>query len=409
MMTFLPVVRTGLLLLALIFFHVPPLQAFAYKHHQHFCSGCCHHYCQRYGSTKLLSTSRTTTIPVLYESDRILIVNKPHGIAHHNNGKVTQGDGELQQGVGWSAGVLQLLREERQQQQQRLTLAIMAASDTQQEQERLWGVHRLDQVTSGILVLAKDAPMASMLSKQFAEGKIQKVYFGLSAKKPLKKKQGWVQGGMERSRDKSWKLVRDTNDNKDNHKASNSSSLERHPNFAKTRFFTARLAQEGTGITVAMFRPFTGKTHQIRVAAKAMGIPLLGDPIYKDGEYKKTTGVPAMATHDDEEETDDIQDLDSEIQSNRTMLHASGIHIPAMNEKDGQVHGDINVWCPPPFFQQRHGTDNGDTTADAFKTAVKNLMIKYCDIPGILEAMLSDEQHEQQQPSAPSQEQPVQE
>jgi 23S rRNA-/tRNA-specific pseudouridylate synthase len=46
------------------------------------------------------------------------------------------------------------------------------------------------------LIFAKDPDTASILSTYFASGRIQKVYFGVSAKKPKKKKQGWVQGEM---------------------------------------------------------------------------------------------------------------------------------------------------------------------------------------------------------------------
>ena len=111
-------------------------------------------------------------IPILYESNKLLIINKPHGVAHHEDP------------TDRSPGILQLIREQRQ--------------DTHPS-ERLWGVHRLDKVTSGILVLAKDQRTASTLSKYFASGKVQKIYVGVSNKKPKKKKQGWVNGEMVRS------------------------------------------------------------------------------------------------------------------------------------------------------------------------------------------------------------------
>ena len=218
-------------------------------------------------------------IPILYESDRILIVDKPTGISHHD-------DGESQ------SGIVSMIRN--------------------QQKQRVWGVHRLDRVTSGILILAKDAGMASLLSEAFAEGKIQKVYVGVSGKTKPKKKQGWVQGGMVRSRDKSWKLVKT---------AGKSVS-----NFASTRFFTQKFfandKEDAGKYTCILFRPYTGRTHQLRVAAKAMGIALLGDPIYKDGQvYNDDNPIPA-----------------------RTYLHATGIAIPSLEDED-----PINIWHPPPF------------------------------------------------------------
>jgi 23S rRNA-/tRNA-specific pseudouridylate synthase len=327
-----------------------------------------------------------TLFPVLFESPRVLVVRKPHGIGHHDESSssssrsVVGGEGD---GESITPGVISLLRKERQHQAEEMG-------------ERLYGVHRLDKVTSGILVLAKDATTASTLSDYFARGEIQKVYFGLSAKKPQKKKQGLVQGGMTRSRNKSWKLVR-------KQKAGQKDSAQ---NFAKTRFFTTGLKAtgiDGTGITntsnlghvaniktVAMFRPYTGKTHQLRVAAKAMGIPLLGDPIYKDGGGSKSGS-----------------DEDTVSATSRTMLHASGIHIPEFLDQ-----AEINVWCSPTFFHDGGDGDgedmgiaeeirNDDSTrrslsSDLLDLAVEKLMTKNCDVPGILETMLIQQQDQQE-------------
>jgi len=317
-----------------------------------------------------------TLFPVLFESPRVLVVRKPHGIGHHDESPLSTvlHDGDQGDNDSITPGVLRLLRNERQRQ-------------AEEERERLYGVHRLDKVTSGILVLAKDASTASTLSDYFARSEIQKVYFGLSAKKPQKKKQGLVQGGMTRSRNKSWKLLRKPKDGK---------KLQK--NFAKTRFFTtgmkANEMSEGGGNdtssihpitnvkTVAMFRPYTGRTHQLRVAAKAMGIPLLGDPIYKDGGGGKSNNG------------DDV-----EITATRTMLHASGIHIPEFLDQAA-----INVWCPPTFFHDDEGDEIFEQPveddwlgsrskkrallADSLNAEVANLMAKHCDVPGILEAMM---------------------
>ena len=167
-------------------------------------------------------------IPILYESGRILIVDKPAGIAHHNSKK---------EGDDYDDG-----KDE---------LGIMTTLQTTSRTE-LYGVHRLDRVTSGILVIAKDSKMAACLTDAFTNRRIQKVYVGISAKPPKKKKQGWVQGGMSRSRDKSWKLVRTTTTTTS---TTTSSSSSNHPtkskNFAKTRFFTA---------TFQTFQPTTNTT-----------------------------------------------------------------------------------------------------------------------------------------------------
>jgi len=276
-------------------------------------------------------------IPILYESDRLLIINKPPGIAHHNDRIQHDDDDDDDMGDQHEPadlGIVNLIRSQR--------------GDSDQ---RLWGVHRLDRVTSGILILAKDPSMAQALTSSFAKGDIQKVYMGISTKRRPKKKQGWIQGGMVRSRNKSWKLTRDKTTTK---------------NFARTRFFTApiRCEDEQQTFTLLLFRPYTGKTHQLRVAAKAAGLPLWGDPIYKDGNSAPTT-----------------TDVDGEAvgmsvpQPDRTYLHASGILLPPLLD----MTEPLAVWCPPPF--EDVVKDGGNSIA--------NLMQKHCDVPEILSAMKS--------------------
>jgi 23S rRNA-/tRNA-specific pseudouridylate synthase len=192
--------------------------------------------------------------------------------------------------------------------------------------------------------LAKDVDMAQALTASFANGDIAKVYVGISKKRPSKKKQGWVQGGMVRSRDKSWRLDRTT--------TTGSSTT----NFAKTRFFSAPILCQEEKFTLLLFRPYTGKTHQIRVAAKAMGMPLWGDPIYKDGTAMATTGSTTGG-----------------MQPSRTYLHASGILIPPLLDNPN----GIALWCSPPF----------DPVLDENEQALPNLMRKHCDIPEVLDAM----------------------
>jgi tRNA pseudouridine32 synthase/23S rRNA pseudouridine746 synthase len=123
---------------------------------------------------------------------------------------------------------------------------------------KLYLVHRLDKMTSGLLLLAKSSSDAATLSGLFAQREVEKFYLAISDKKP-KKKQGLISGDMERSRRSSWKL-----------KAS-------QDNPAKTQFISA---SAGAGKRMFLCKPYTGKTHQIRVALKSIGSPIVGDAIY---------------------------------------------------------------------------------------------------------------------------------
>ncbi|GAA6185216.1 MULTISPECIES: TIGR01621 family pseudouridine synthase [Alteromonadaceae] len=173
------------------------------------------------------------TIPIVFENDDFVIVNKPDGVAVQNE--------QLQ------SGILPYIQKQLQL-------------------DKLWLVHRLDKVTSGLLLLAKNASAASRLSQYFAERKIQKYYLAISDKKP-KKKQGAVIGDMHKIRDGKWALK---------------TSLHQP---AAGQFFSAGL---GNGLRLFVIKPHTGKTHQIRVMLKSLSSPILGDNTYAGTESERT-------------------------------------------------------------------------------------------------------------------------
>ena len=61
------------------------------------------------------------------------------------------------------------------------------ANAERQLDQKLWPVHRLDKVTSGILLVATSAEAAAHLSAQFADRTVGKYYLAVSARKPIKK------------------------------------------------------------------------------------------------------------------------------------------------------------------------------------------------------------------------------
>ncbi|PIE24283.1 MAG: TIGR01621 family pseudouridine synthase [Neptuniibacter caesariensis] len=124
--------------------------------------------------------------------------------------------------------------------------------------EQIYLVHRLDKVTSGVMVFATNAEVAAALSEQFSNREVSKFYLALSVLKP-KRKQGLVCGDMQKSRRGSWKLSRSQH------------------NPAVTQFISSSLKP---GFRLFLIKPATGKTHQIRVALKSEGAPILGDTMY---------------------------------------------------------------------------------------------------------------------------------
>jgi len=141
----------------------------------------------------------------------------------------------------------------------------------------LYVVHRLDKVTSGLMVFAKSASAAADFGELFESHKISKYYLAVSLAKP-KKKQGTIKGDMKKSRRSAWILQNS------------------HSNPAITRFFS----QYVDGFRLFLLKPETGKTHQIRVALKSLGAAIYGDPIYKTA----------------------VDQSQSEMQADRCYLHA---------------------------------------------------------------------------------------
>ena len=125
----------------------------------------------------------------------------------------------------------------------------------------LYPVHRLDKLTSGLILFAKNKDTAQDFQRLFSEHKVEKYYLAISDKKP-KKKQGLVKGDMAKSRRGMWKLLRTQN------------------NPAISQFFSYAL---GDGKRLFLVKPHSGKTHQIRVALNSLGAPIIGDSTYYPG------------------------------------------------------------------------------------------------------------------------------
>lgn len=122
----------------------------------------------------------------------------------------------------------------------------------------LFPVHRLDKMTSGLVILAKNSETAAQFGKMFEHREVEKYYLAISMRKP-KKKMGWVKADMGVARRGDYKLLPTMN------------------NPAITQFISCALR---THERFFLIKPHTGKTHQIRVALKSLGSPIAGDERY---------------------------------------------------------------------------------------------------------------------------------
>ncbi|AWB69033.1 TIGR01621 family pseudouridine synthase [Saccharobesus litoralis] len=129
----------------------------------------------------------------------------------------------------------------------------------------LYPCHRLDKVTSGLIIFAKTLNAEHAFNELFKNKNIQKIYLAISDRKPSKK-QGKVAGDMEKSRNSAWRLSRS------------------QMNPAITHFNSIALTE---GKRLFVLKPATGKTHQLRVMMKSLGSPICGDQLYKGTEVDR--------------------------------------------------------------------------------------------------------------------------
>jgi 23S rRNA pseudouridine1911/1915/1917 synthase len=139
--------------------------------------------------------------------------------------------------------------------------------------ERPGIVHRLDKLTTGVMVAAKTEAAHAGLSALFATHDIERTYTALTrgAPRPLV---GTVEARIARSTTDRKKMAvpRDPNSEAGRHAVTHYKSIA-----------TYGLLDKGAGLPAAAMIACTletGRTHQIRVHMSHIGAPLIGDPVY---------------------------------------------------------------------------------------------------------------------------------
>ena len=187
---------------------------------------------------------------ILFEDKRLLVLNKPSGVAVHG-------------GSGVSHGVIELMRAARP------------------ELRDLSLVHRLDRDTSGVLVLAKRRSALRALHAMFRDGKVEKNYLALVIG-------DWQLGDTLIDAPLLVKHRR----NGERHVVVSPAGKP-----AETR---VRLARRFGAASLVQCQPKTGRTHQIRVHAMHAGHPIAGDDRYGDADRNRVfakLGMPRLFLH----------------------------------------------------------------------------------------------------------------
>ncbi|PIQ68877.1 MAG: hypothetical protein COV91_01755 [Candidatus Taylorbacteria bacterium CG11_big_fil_rev_8_21_14_0_20_46_11] len=226
--------------------------------------------------------TRTTKqkIPILYEDDDVLVINKPAGLIVHSDGRIlepTVVDWILEKypdirGVGDQIKDLRFKAEEMPS----LTDNLNPTSDNL---ERSGIVHRLDRETSGALVIAKNQIAFARLKKQFQRQLVHKRYqtfvYG-----SMKKDDGLIDMPIARSARNPvlWSATRGKKGEKRD---------------ALTEYQVLKRNKDFTFLDVY---PRTGRTHQIRVHLKAINYPIVSDRLYSQ-KYAPALGFSRLALH----------------------------------------------------------------------------------------------------------------
>ncbi len=181
---------------------------------------------------------------ILYQDNSLLVVNKPAGLPVLPD--------------GWDKNAPYLVRM------------------LEEQFDKVWVAHRIDKITSGLVVFALNAEAHRSLSVQFERHEVKKVYHALV-------------NGIPKWEEKVTKFPLRVNVGHKHRTVVD----DRNGAPSETRFKILECYQAAALVEAS---PMTGRTHQIRVHAYALGYPLLGDVLYSAPETA-VIARPALHAH----------------------------------------------------------------------------------------------------------------
>ncbi len=170
-------------------------------------------------------------LPIIFEDEDVLVINKPEGIISHSRGRY------------WNEP----------------SVASFVRQRTGQEGERSGIVHRLDRATSGVMICAKNAQALSWLQKQFSLRKVKKTYIAVVSGH-LHPEAAVIDMPIER-----------------NPKAPATFRVGANGKPSVTKY---EVIKSGPKHDLVKLEPATGRTHQLRVHLVHQKHPIVGDLLY---------------------------------------------------------------------------------------------------------------------------------
>jgi len=213
---------------------------------------------------------KITTDYLIYEDDNLIAINKPAGLATQGGSKINLSiDAALkylnQVGADFIVNSVKLGYKEREA---KPITNRRATNDDVGERGSIDYklVHRLDKETSGLLLIAKNYLSSVKLHNAFKEKMVVKKYLAVTYGKPMKES-GEVRNNIGKDKGSIPKIT-DIND--------------KNGKLAITYYKLLKLLNNN--LFLIEFTPITGKMHQLRLHAKLLGCPILGDNKYGNKE-----------------------------------------------------------------------------------------------------------------------------
>ena len=188
------------------------------------------------------------TLDILYRDEHIIAIDKPSGLLVH--------------------------RSEIDRHETRFAIQILR----DQIGQWVWAAHRLDRGTSGVLLFALNAEMASALGKQFEAGTVDKKYLAVVRGHPPES--GEIDHSLSRQRDdREWKGERSSDVAQ--------TALTRFRRLASVELPVAVYRYPSSRYALVEAEPITGRRHQIRRHFKHIAHPIIGDATHGKGIHNR--------------------------------------------------------------------------------------------------------------------------
>jgi len=180
----------------------------------------------------------TVILPIIYEDDAVIVINKPDGILTHSKGA-----------LNLEGSVASFIRPK--------------LNDKNLTGNRAGIVHRLDRHTSGVIITAKNEPAQKWLQKQFSTRKVKKTYLAV-IEGELDPDKALIDAPIARNPNKPQTFI-----------------VQAAGKPAQTEYETLKFIEKnGKHYSLLKLVPRTGRTHQLRVHLAYIGHPIVGDRVY---------------------------------------------------------------------------------------------------------------------------------